>query len=97
MYIVRVVVTPSGVTPPAQVSVLMDVQCSGLWVAFCGEATEPDQHFEFSLRMVLLEKSVTVHFGEAIRQEGAGSHFAGCIQRAIVLRKLWWSQRANGG
>lgn len=97
VHVVGVVVAPGGVAAPAQVSILMDVHRSGLRAAVGGEATEPHQDLEFSRGTVLPEQSMAVHFGEAVGQRGAGSHFAGCVQRAIVLQSFWWSQRVTGG
>lgn len=86
---IRIVVATSRITAQPQVTVLMDVHSPGLWIAICGEATEPNKDSEFSLRVFLLEQHMAVHFGQTICQRGAGSHFTGCIQSGIVLRDLW--------
>lgn len=49
-----IVVAASGVTPLAQVSVLMDVQRSQLWITLCGKAIELKKDIEFSMRIILL-------------------------------------------
>lgn len=62
-----IVVTASGVTAPAQVSILMYVHRPGLRAAFSGEAVEPEKDFELSLRVILLEQRLAVHFGQTLR------------------------------
>ncbi|KAG7225844.1 hypothetical protein INR49_014365 [Caranx melampygus] len=66
MHTMWIVVAPGGVTALAQVSVLMDVHRSGLWITVRREATEPEQDFETSMRMILLEQDLTVHSGQAL-------------------------------
>lgn len=92
IFIMWIVVATGGVTPRAQVSELMDVHRSEHRTTGHGEATDPQKDLEFALRIILLEQHLAVHFGQTLSQRGAGSHFAGCIQSAIVLRDLRWSQ-----
>lgn len=68
IHIMGVVVAPGGVTPPAQVSILMDVDSSGFWRALFGEATEAEEDLEFPLRL-LFEQDLTVDFGGALLGE----------------------------
>lgn len=66
MHTVWIVVASGGLAAPAQVSVLMDVHRSGFWPVLSGETVEPEEDFEFSLRVILPKKSLAVHFGEAL-------------------------------
>lgn len=91
--VVWIVVAGSGVTPLAEVSILVDVHCSELWT-LSGEATEAQEDLEASLRIFLLKQHLPIHFRQIIRQCCAGSHFACCIESAMVLGDLWWSGHA---
>lgn len=62
-----IVVAASGVTPLAQVSVLMDVHRPGLWITVCGEAIDANEDSEFFLRIFLLEQHLAIHFGQTVR------------------------------
>lgn len=93
VFAVWVVVPTGGAAPLAQVPVLMDVDGRGLAVA--EKAAKLKEGRESSLRVVLLEQHVTVHFGQVLWQQGAGSHVAGRIQAAIVLRGLRRSCRVT--
>lgn len=81
-----IVVPTGGRAPLAQVSVLVDVDGSGLTIG--RKATNVKKDPESSLRPVLLEQHVTVQLRQILWQRAAGSHVAGCVQAAIVLRGL---------
>lgn len=89
VFTIWVVVPTGGDASLAQVSVLMDVDGCGLTVS--EKATKLKEDGESSLRVLLLEQHVTVQFGQILWQRGAGSHVAGRVQAAIVLRGLRWS------